>query len=73
MRAAHATTRAAALRHVINYNTDEAADCLRLAQFADTEPSLPSAIAEGLRKLAAFHAAHATEAAQRLAQLERAA
>lgn len=46
-------------RAAIVYQARECEQCLRLALFAETEPSLSQGLADGLRKMAAYHSDHA--------------
>lgn len=47
------------LRKAIEHSARECEKCVRLAQFADSEPCYPEKMGEGLRKLAIYHAENA--------------
>lgn len=59
--------RTAAAKAGIVYHAQQCEGALRLAAFADAEPTLSPGIATGMRKLAAYHSAHAFQWAQALA------
>ncbi len=53
-------------RNIIESAGRECMECLRLAAFADSEPTLSAGIADGMRKLAAYHSENAFEASAKL-------
>lgn len=59
MRAPDAAGRPVAPREAIAYHAANTEECLRLALFADGEPTLGQDVANGLRKLAAVYSATA--------------
>lgn len=64
---------AATARKAILRAARECEDCLRLADFAEREPSLSAGSAASLRKFAAYHSQNAFQWARHLARPETAA
>jgi len=59
---------ATSLKRAIQYAAKECEECMRLADFAEREPTLSAGMANSLRKFAAYHSENAFAAARRLGQ-----
>lgn len=53
-------------RNIIEHAGHECMECMRLAAFADSEPTLSRGLADGMRKLAAYHSENAFKASAKL-------